>query len=218
MPLAEGVLADDPIVFANGFEGDRPADFPNDTPFPASRLDAAIAPQGLTVGPDGAMYLGDSFGWNIWRITYEGDAVAAADLAAIAAGELAAAPVDRSELGLPEGGLVMANVSPGQQAYNLECATCHQRDGLGVPGFAPALEGSVILEGDAVALTHYVLTGPAPSWQWSNVMEGYGEGPLTMDELQAALSYARERFVDAPPVTDEEMAEAQAWYAESQGQ
>ena len=216
VPLHNGELADDPIVFANGFEGVRPDDFPADTPFPASRLDAAIAPQGLTVAPDGAMYLGDSFGWNVWRITYEGDDVAAADLAAIAQGRLAEAPVDRSELGLPEGGLSLATrVSEGQRAYNLECATCHQRDGQGAPGFAPALVDSPVLSGDAVALAYYVLTGPEPSGDWSNVMEGYGDGPLTMDELQAALSYARDRFGVAPPVTDEELEEAQIWYAES---
>ncbi len=214
-PLADGELADAPIVFANGFEGVRPADFPGDIPFPASHLDGAMAPQGLAVGPDGAMYLGDARGWNIWRITYEGDETASVDLAAIASGEIVEAPLDRSELGLPEGGLVMARVSPGQKAYNLECAACHQRDGGGAPGFAPALKGSAILGGDAVSLAHYVLTGPAPSRQWSNVMEGYGEGPLTMQELQAVLSYARERFAAVPPVTDEEMAQAVQWYEET---
>ncbi len=232
VPLEAGELAAAPVVFANGFEGRRPDDYPEELPFPTSIHDAALLPLGLTFGPDGAMYLGDVQKQHIWRITYAGDDAAAADLAALKRDptRMAWSVID-TVAGVARDTTAVANAitgrepeamaataaapagpdtrSLGQRAYDAECATCHQRDGRGVDGFAPTLIGSTILAGDPANLALYTLMGvDAPNPNYSNVMPAYREGPLSDEELIAALSYARQAFADAGPVGADDFAMA----------
>lgn len=220
LPLHEGELAAEPIVFANGFEGPRPPGYPPDLPFPASRNDGALSPQGLAFGPDGAMYLGDAMDLNIWRITYEGDAAAERDR-------------ERAELRAEIDARILEAIAPkpgaglmrhtgtdhrplGQRVYDTECAACHQRDGGGVDGFAPPLAGSRILERDPGDLAYFVLNDRGPSDRWSTVMPGYRFGPLSAEELAAALTYARERFAGEGAVDVSDVEEALEAFPDSE--
>lgn len=232
VPLKDGALAGEPEIFASGFAGPRPDDYPDDLPFPTSILDAAYLPLGLTVGPDGAMYLGDVKTYTIWRIVWAGDDIAQAQILAHAARPstpilqagralLARAAQATRAAGPSEAIRIAARdrtttrpVAPqtlGEAAYVDHCATCHQRNGRGVDGFAPSLAGSGVLAGDPANLAFYTLIGPAPSGLWSNVMPAYRDGPLTDDELAAALNYARAAFTEAEDaVTLDHIAEARA--------
>ncbi|MFP4519676.1 MAG: hypothetical protein ACLFQ5_09480, partial [Oceanicaulis sp.] len=123
VPLADGALADEPVTFAGAFEGARPADYPVDQPFPAGRYDGAHAPMFLAFGPDGAMYLNDQRQLKIWRITYQGEDVAAADL------ETARARAVAGDTGAPITPAELADDRPlGQRLYEADCAACHGRD------------------------------------------------------------------------------------------
>lgn len=206
VPLANGALADEPVVFAGGFEGPRPDDYPADQPFPAGRYDGAHAPMFLAFGPDGAMYLNDQRQLKIWRITYEGDAVAAADLERVRARAKAGAHAARAAPVIPAD---FEDDRPlGQRLYEAECAACHGRDGRGVENFAPALVGSRRLAADPERLAREMLEGYPPSDDWYNVMPAYLDGPYDDAGLAAILSYARDRFVGEGPVSRAEAAAA----------
>ena len=61
VPMKDGAPAGDWHTFADGFMGDRPI---------RSRGQAKHRPVGLAVGPDGSLYVSDSVGGTIWKISY----------------------------------------------------------------------------------------------------------------------------------------------------
>ncbi len=65
VPFDDGELAgkDEWVVFAKGFKGKEPLKSPQN---------AEHRPMGLAFGPDGKMYITDSQGGTVWRITYDG--------------------------------------------------------------------------------------------------------------------------------------------------
>lgn len=63
-PFEDGLPSGDFEVFADGFAGSEEIRSPRQ---------AAHRPTGLAVGPDGALYISDSRGGTIWRVTYAGD-------------------------------------------------------------------------------------------------------------------------------------------------
>ncbi|MFQ5447309.1 MAG: PQQ-dependent sugar dehydrogenase [Saprospiraceae bacterium] len=63
VPFADGKVAGDWEIFANGFAGMKHV---------ASPGDAKHRPMGLATGPDGALYVADSVKGKIWKITYGG--------------------------------------------------------------------------------------------------------------------------------------------------
>ncbi|MEQ8405876.1 MAG: c-type cytochrome [Oceanicaulis sp.] len=203
VPLSNGELSDEPVVFAGGFEGPRPDDYPADQPFPAGRYDGAHAPMFLAFGPDGALYLNDQRQLKIWRISYEGDALAAADLRTVRA---------RAEAGVPAAPIIPADFQDdrplGQRLYESDCAACHGRDGRGVENFAPNLHRSRLLAGDPVALSLDLLRGNEQSDDWYIKMDPYLDGPHDDAELAAIFTYARDRFTQAGPVEEAEVTRA----------
>ena len=65
VPFDKSGAAGTPMVFADGFAG-RARDDKN-----GKR--AAYRPVGVTVGPDGALYVSNSQKGRIWRISYAGE-------------------------------------------------------------------------------------------------------------------------------------------------
>jgi len=65
VPFADGTLSAAPADFLAGFAG---------TDEIAQPGDAEYRPMGLGVGPDGALYVGDTQQGRIWRVTYTGSA------------------------------------------------------------------------------------------------------------------------------------------------
>jgi mono/diheme cytochrome c family protein len=141
----------------------------------------------------------------IWRITYEGEALAAQDRERVRA---------QADQGAPMATIVPAGFDAdrprGQRLYEADCAACHGRDGRGVENFAPALVGSRRLSADPQRLAREMLEGYPPSDDWYNVMPAYADGPYDDGALAAILTYARDRFVDEGPVEEADVAEARA--------
>jgi glucose/arabinose dehydrogenase len=63
-PFENGLPSGDFEVFADGFAGSEEIRSPRQ---------AAHRPTGLAIGPDGALYISDSRGGTIWRVTYVGE-------------------------------------------------------------------------------------------------------------------------------------------------
>ena len=88
----------------------------------------------------------------------------------------------------------------GEELFVFNCSGCHQTDGQGIAGFAPALDG------------HEVVNDPDPDDAIEQVLEGGGGMPpfeslLEDEEIAAVLSYVRSAWSnDAPAVEPEEVA------------
>lgn len=63
-PIDNGEVSGEPTDFATGFPGRESFTSPRD---------AARRPMGLAQGPDGALYISDSVGGRIWKVTYVGE-------------------------------------------------------------------------------------------------------------------------------------------------
>ncbi len=137
-PMADGKAKGPFVVFADGFAG------------PQKQPGRAVhRPTGLAVAPDGALYISDDQGGEIWRVTYQGDNKAA--------GIASAAPTPASEQAMaagqalppegihPDAGQGPLPTPPGGspdqvalgdrifhgQAANGTCAGCHGADAMG---------------------------------------------------------------------------------------
>jgi cytochrome c oxidase subunit 2 len=76
----------------------------------------------------------------------------------------------------------------GEQAYNKNCAACHQATGQGIPGVFPALAGSKIATGDQAAHINIVVHGKT-----GTAMQAFGE-QLNAVDLAAVITYERNAF------------------------
>lgn len=108
-----------------------------------------------------------------------------------------------------------ADAVSGQAIYVQHCLLCHQQDGGGVPNMQPALIGSPIASGDESALIELVLRGiggqpPAlpASGSYNMVMPGVPQ--LTDQDIADLLTYIRQAFVQAGPVSPESVASVRA--------
>jgi mono/diheme cytochrome c family protein len=100
-------------------------------------------------------------------------------------------------------------VVSGLKVFEDNCLTCHQGDGMGVPGMTPPLSKTKWVLGDKKELISIVSKG------LNTPMEVNGEtyyspmpahGHLTDAELAAVLTYVRSNFGNkANPVTEAEV-------------
>lgn len=103
----------------------------------------------------------------------------------------------------------------GQVLYVQHCLLCHQQDGGGVPNMQPPLIGSPVASGDERALIELVLRGiggqpPAlpASGSYNMVMPGVPQ--LTDQDIADLLTYIRQAYVKAEPVSPESVASVRA--------
>ena len=129
--------------------------------------------------------------------------------AAIAACAAASDPVPVAEAPAA----VPADPRPlGQQLYGRHCLSCHQADGGGVPNMQPAIKGGTWVQGDARALSLFVMTGGFDSASRKdsdvgNVMPPFRQLPDA--ELAQILTFIRAKFGNgASPVSEAQVAEA----------
>jgi mono/diheme cytochrome c family protein len=102
----------------------------------------------------------------------------------------------------------------GQAVYQRVCATCHQRNGNGLPGSFPPLAGSDFASGDPARLIKIVLHGlqgplEVRGQRYNNIMPPWRS--LSDREIAAALTYVRSSFGNsASAVTADQVAEVRA--------
>ncbi|MBU0543066.1 MAG: cytochrome c oxidase subunit II [Gammaproteobacteria bacterium] len=85
-------------------------------------------------------------------------------------------------------------VARGEQAYNANCAACHQATGAGIPGAFPALAGSQVVMGPQAAQIDILLNGKGagmPAWK-----------QLSDVEIASVITYTRNAWANAGTGTD----------------
>jgi glucose/arabinose dehydrogenase len=178
-------------TFADGFSGLEEFTRPGD---------ARYRPCGVTMGPDGSLYIGDTEKGRIWRVIYTGEktdpnAATKSKLARASVPAAAPSPLDNT---------------PGGKFYLQVCAACHMPDGAGVPAMQPSLTTSKIVTGDAATLVKVILQGPAAVLpadreHYQNVMPPFGA--LSDADIANVATYVRTRFGNgASAVTAEQVA------------
>ena len=103
----------------------------------------------------------------------------------------------------------------GKRVFDMTCVTCHQANGLGVPGQYPPLVGSEWAQGSeerAIRIVLHGLNGPitVEGKEFNNVMAPLGAA-LKDEQIANALSYVRASWGNtAPEVQPETVARVRA--------
>jgi glucose/arabinose dehydrogenase/mono/diheme cytochrome c family protein len=161
--------------------------FPGVEEFTSTR-DARYRPAGVTDGPDGSLYIGETEKGRIWRVIYTGDLTPRVRTVQTAALQ-SPAPIGAD--------------TPGGKIYLQVCAACHMPNGSGVPGMQPALSSNAIVSGDTNRLIDVILRGPAAVLpadreKFSNVMPPFSV--LSDADIAGVITYLRKNF--APGAAD----------------
>ncbi|MDP2137918.1 MAG: cytochrome c [Candidatus Didemnitutus sp.] len=114
-------------------------------------------------------------------------------------------------------GPVITPAMLGKRVYTANCVTCHQANGLGVPGAFPPLAGSEWVlepqhEKHMIAIVLYGLNGPitVKGNVYNSAMTPLG-GVLRDEQIANALTYVRSEWGnDAPAITAEQVAAVRA--------
>lgn len=176
-------------VFADGFAG-------MDTIY--NTMDAAHRPMGLSVGPDGSLYVSDSQKGRVWKISYTGNKKTY--------GEKELAPMRKRFLtatNIKNPHPVKDNLdktrpmTQGEALYTMYCRACHQRTGAGDGNRYPPLVRSEWVRGDSSRLIQVVLKGlqgpiSVNGKEYNNVMPGFEF--LKDEELATLINYVRRNF------------------------
>lgn len=193
VPMENGVPTGDWEVFANGFAGVDPV---------RNTSDAAYRPMGLSVGPDGSLYISDSEKGKIWRIMFKGDKASFGDeqLAGMKKVKSTASniktPDEEKDILVKEESAVEEHLSEGGKLFNTYCSICHQVNGQGNDRFPP-LNGSEWVNGDKEKLIGVVLNGlsgeiTVKGKSYNNAMPKLSN--LKDDEISKILTYIRSNF------------------------
>ena len=201
VPFEDGAPSGPWEVFADGFAG-------VDTVINTS--DAKYRPMGLSMGPDGSLYVSDSEKGKIWRIMYKGDTskFGEENLSGMVKRKKEALNIkipDSIKDNLDKGG----SLTKAGETFNTYCSVCHQRDGLGNDRFPP-LSGSEWVNGDKNALIAIVLYGldgniTVKGKSYNNKMPRLNL--LSDGNIAQILTYIRQNFNNnSSAVTPEEVA------------
>ncbi|WP_162341141.1 c-type cytochrome [Cyclobacterium salsum] len=93
--------------------------------------DAAARPMGISMGPDGSLYITESVQGKIWRVMYTGEK---SEFGEAALAKLEERKNSRTNIKNPDeqkDNLEKGLLETGAQTYNIYCATCHQTNGKG---------------------------------------------------------------------------------------
>lgn len=139
---------------------------------------------GLTVAPDGSLYISETDNGRVWRIIYTGETSSTSQAAST----------------LPSANTAVASAAsklPGRAIYEQYCAPCHMPDGSGAGQLQPALAGDAVVRGDVTQLISVVLRGPAAVLpadrpKYSNIMPAFDL--LKDDQIADLLTYLRQDF------------------------
>lgn len=171
-------------IFADGFKGTEVLMVPNQ---------ATHRPTGLTVGPDGSLFIAEDKGGRIWKVMYtDGKGVISKAVTPIR--EKAAPPI-ASNTGVP-----IQDLDPQAHAlYVQHCLACHQIDGSGVPNMLPSLIESKRLSGsDDEHIARLMLQGSewVENREFPNLMADFSF--LSDQKIALVLNYVKARFGQSP--------------------
>lgn len=187
-------------VFADGFAG------PVKSPAKAEHR-----PSGVTVGPDGSLYVSDDIRGRIYKIAYHGGpGFSAANVTACPSLTASAGDIVEQPAKPPEGthpnagkeanlpvppGATAAMVALGDRVYHGQvggapCAGCHGESGEGTP-LGPALTGEKWLwsDGSFAGIKKIIVDGVSQPKQYRSPMAPMGGAQLTPDQASALAAY-----------------------------
>jgi len=209
VPFKNGMPTGKWEVFADGFAGVDPI---------INVKDAICRPMGISVGPDGALFLGDTEKGKIWKVSFKGIKNN------FGKNELAQMEKRKklSHIGTPhedDDNLMKRDLTGGHRIYYTYCSACHQENGKGAGGRFPTLSGTDWVLGDKSRLIKVVLEG------LEGVIEINGESYsglmpqhsfLKDQEMADVLTYIRTSFGnDASAVGIEEVKQVRNSLLES---
>ncbi|WP_339924067.1 c-type cytochrome [uncultured Cyclobacterium sp.] len=159
--------------------------------------DAAARPMGISMGPDGSLYITESVQGKIWRVMYPGDKE---DFSDEALEELAKRKESRTNIRKPDeeqDNLEKGLLEVGAQTYNVYCATCHQSNGLGDGTRFPPLAGTKWVRGNKKELINVILQGlegqiEVDGVPYNGIMPAHSF--LSDAEVAGVLTYIRKSF------------------------
>ncbi len=189
-------------VFADGFAG-------VDTV--ANTSDAIYRPMGLSMGPDGSLYISESNKGKIWRIMYKGNKneFGESDLATMEKRRESQSYIRDPDLVtdvMHEG-----NTRSGWILYNTYCAACHQGNGKGDNNRFPPLKDTEWVTGDEDRLIDVVLNGlqgeiTVNERRYNGLMPPHQH--LDDFAIASILTYVRKEFGnEASPINSKKVSE-----------
>lgn len=106
----------------------------------------------------------------------------------------------------------------GKTVYSSYCIACHGPDGKGlVPGMAPQLVDSKVLNGPSEATAMTLLQGIVPEGKFTGVMVAWKD-LLNDEQIAGVITYSRNNFGNsAPAVTPDQIAFARDKYKDKEG-
>ncbi|GAB3496285.1 hypothetical protein GCM10027341_14840 [Spirosoma knui] len=196
-----GAPTSDWEVFADGFAKVDPI---------VNVSDAVYRPMGITMGPDGSLYVAETEKGKIWRITYKGNK------ASFGKAQLAQMEKRKTMSNIRDPDLVADNLDKGKpvaggKVYGVYCSACHQRNGLGDSQRFPPLAGSEWVTGDKKKLITVLLKGlegpiEVKGQSYNNVMPQHSF--LKDEDIAEVLTHIRSNFGNvADAITANEVSE-----------
>lgn len=203
VPFKDGNPSGPWEVFADGFAG---VDTIHNT------SDAKYRPMGLSVGPDGSLYISETEKGKIWRVMYKGDRkkFGPQSLAAMEKRKLEAPNIKHPDE--VKDNLDKMDYTPAAKLYNTYCGRCHERNGEGNSRFPP-LKGSEWLAGHIEQPLNIVLNGMEAEIivrgrRFVNRMPSFAD-VLNDQQIADILSYVKTEFNNSTTgVTVEEVKAA----------
>ena len=171
--------------------------------------DAVYRPMGLSMGPDGSLYISESNQGKIWRVMYKGDKEDFGDP------ELAQMESRKSMNYIKDPDPITDHMQQGDQLsgrilYQTYCAACHERNGQGDNNRFPPLVGSEWVTGDEDRLINVVLNGMQGEIEVNGrIYNDLMPQNSHLEDLAIAsiLTYVRKRFggIEGRPITIEQV-------------
>ncbi|NNE76866.1 MAG: c-type cytochrome, partial [Pricia sp.] len=180
--------------------------------------DAAYRPMGLTVGPDGELYISDSVKGKIWKVTYKGKKEEFGEQQLLAMEERKQLSHIRTP-DVEKDNLMPKNLIGGAKIYQQYCSACHQMNGMGASGRFPPLVDTDWVTGDKERLIKVLLNGMEGSIKIGDEVYN-GAMPqhsfLSDKEIAEVLTYIRSSFKnEASEIAESEVAEIRKKQQES---
>jgi glucose/arabinose dehydrogenase/mono/diheme cytochrome c family protein len=191
VPFKNGVPTGSWEIFADGFAAHNTV---------VSVSDAVCRPMGLSVGPDGSLYVSDTEKGRVWRIFYQGDK------SKFTNDQLAKMELRKKLPNFKMPNPVRNNIATGMlkggaKIYANYCANCHQKNGKGDGNLFPPLNGSEWVTGGkymekdlAIQVLLNGLEGPVKvkNKPYNSVMPKHNF--LTDAQIAQVLTYIRSNF------------------------